>query len=350
MRGLRRILREGRFTAYLMRDRRWLAILVCLLIAFFFWTLAAISDSEGYTKEIPVRLDKPILPTGYRMTDLTKYPEEVRVQVHARGESLLNYTFRHIGHASYRVRPAVDTTLLRSEGGDYLFTAGEIKALLLSKTLPDVARMGLAPGRVTVSPEEIAFSYEPLAEGKAEVIFASQIDYGTNRNFKLADTLSILPPTVRIFGVKSDIEAFTAAGGVLLTDTIGIRIDHPGRDTVRLAVVRPQGIDVVPDSVDVVLKTNELLYRSFTTSDIEIRNLPRGYHLRLLPGTVTVTYLLPRDRAGEKTLFDIGLYIDAREAFNPSRRTLTLHAERLPRQVEMVQLVPDRLDYILSEL
>lgn len=335
-----------------MRDRRWVALLVCILIAAFFWIVSAIDDPKGYTKDFVVQLDKPILPTHYRMTDLEKYPETVRVRVHAKGGSLLRYTLNHLGPHSYRVRPVLDTTLLRPEGGEYQLRESEIKRLLLSRPLRDVSRMDInTTSDIDVYPREIAFSYEPLSEARADVLFASQIDYGVHRNFKLADTVTILPSSVRVFGVLSDLDDLAAEGGMLMTDTIGIKIDQPGRDTVRVAVIRPRGIDVRPDSVDVILTTNELVYHSFTTTQIQIRNLPRGYDLKLLPDKVTVTYLIPRDRVGEKTLFDPGLYVDAGEAFASTRRkTLILRAERLPSQVEMVQLVPDRLDYVLSEI
>lgn len=352
MKGLRRLLREGRFTAYFMRDRRWVALLICILIAAFFWIVSAIDDPKGYTKEFVVQLDKPILPTHYRMTDLEKYPESVRVHVHARGGSLLRYTLNHLTPQSYRVRPVVDTMLLRPEGGEYILRESEIKRLLLGRPLQDVTRMDInTTSDIDVYPKEISFAYEPLSEARADVLFASQIDYGVHRNFKLADTVTILPSSVRVFGVLSDLQDLAAEGSVLTTDTIGIKIDHPGRDTVRVAVMCPSGIDVRPDSVDVILTTNELVYHSFTTSQIEIRNLPQGYDLKLVPDKVTVTYLIPRDRVGEKTLFDPGLYVDAREAFGGSRKkSLVLRAERLPSQVEMVQLVPDRLDYVLSEI
>lgn len=334
-----------------MRDKRWVALLLCILIAAFFWIVSAIDDPKGYTKDFVVQLDKPILPTHYRMTDLEKYPETVRVQVHARGGSLLRYTLNHLAPQSYRVRPVVDTSLLQPEGGEYILSESEIKRLILGRPLQDVTRMDInTTSDIELYPREIAFSYEPLSEERADVLFASQIDYGVHRNFKLADTVTIVPSTVRVFGVLSDLEEMVADGGVLVTDTIGIKIDHPGRDTVRVAVMRPSGIDVRPDSVDVILTTNELVYHSFTTSLIQIRNLPQGYDLKILPDRVTVTYLIPRDRVGEKTLFDPGLYVDAREAFSASRRPLVLRAEQLPSQVEMVQLVPDRLDYVLSEI
>ena len=141
-----------------------------------------------------------------------------------------------------------------------------------------------------------------------------------------------------------------ATGAVLTTDTIGLKIDNPGRDTIRVAVVTPSGIDARPDSVDVVLMTNELVYHSFTTSDIEIRNLPSGYDLSLIPLQVTVTYLVPKDKVGEETLFDPGLYIDAREAFDgANRKALMVHVDKVPSQVDMIQVVPGRLDFILCE-
>lgn len=351
MRGLRRLLREGRFTAYFMRDRRWVALSICLLISVFFWVVAAIDDPRGYTKEIAVQLDKPILPTNYRMTDLSQYPEVVYVKVHAKGGSLLRYTINQIGRSSYRVRPTVDTTQLLPEGGQYRLRERDLKRLLLSKPLHDVSRMDLNTSTdLKIYPEEISFSYEPLSEGKADVLFGSQIDFGVHRNFKLADTISLIPSSVRVFGVKSDLEDFMATGAVLTTDTIGLKIDNPGRDTIRVAVVTPSGIDARPDSVDVVLMTNELVYHSFTTSDIEIRNLPPGYDLSLVPLQVTVTYLVPKDKVGEETLFDPGLYIDAREAFDGSnRKALMVHVDKVPSQVDMIQVVPDRLDFILRE-
>lgn len=328
-----------------------MALSICLLISVFFWLVAAIDDPRGYTKEIAVQLDKPILPSNYRMTDLSQYPEVVYVKVHTKGGSLLRYTINQIGRPSYRVRPTVDTTHLLAAGGQYRLREGDLKRLLLSKPLHEVSRMDLNTlTDFKIYPDEIAFSYEPLSEGKAEVLFGSQIDFGVHRNFKLADTISLTPSSVRVFGVKSDLDDFMASGAVLTTDTIGLRIDNPGRDTIRVAVVTPPGIDARPDSVDVVLMTNELVYHSFTTSDIEIRNLPPGYDLSLIPLQVTVTYLVPKDRVGEETLFDPGLYIDAREVFGGTGgQTLTVHVSNVPSQVDMIQVVPDRLDFILRE-
>lgn len=350
MKGLRRLLKEGRFTAYFMRDRRWVALSLCLLVAACLWLIAALDDPRGYTKEFVVQLDKPILPTQYRMTDLSDYPETIAVKVHTSGGSLFRYTLNHQGRKTYRVRPTIDTTLLMADGGQYLLRENELKRLLMTKPLRSVSKLDINPtSDISIYPEEVSFVYEPLSEGTADVLFGSQVDFGEHKNFSLADTISIIPSSVRVFGVKSDLDNLMSLGGLVVTDTIGISVEKPGRDTVRVAVLTPEGIEARPDSVDVVLATHELIYHSFSSSYIEVRNLPPGYELQLFPSTVRITYLVPKGEMDEQTVFDPGLYVDAHDVIISTQQTLMIRADDIPPQVEMIQIVPDRLDFVLSE-
>lgn len=356
MKGLRRILREGRLTSYLMRDRRWLALLVCLLIAALLWFLAALYSPNGYTMEIAVKLEKPnqSLPPSYSITDLEHYPDKITISVHAKGDALMGYTWRHPRHKEISIRPTIDTLLLKSEGGDYIIREQQLKGMIFSdECLPDLGQLSTKTlgNTVKISPEQVSFSYRPLSKDKAEVLFNSQVHYNKHHNLKLV-SWEVIPSTIEIYGIRSDLEMLREAnqGSLLLyTDSVGIPIERPGCDTVRVAVMIPEGIRTHTDSVDVALTVNELVYHSFTTSDIELRNMPAGYELKLLPEQVTVTYLMPKEQEGQRMRIDPQLYVDVREALDSIPRLLTVLVDG-EQPVEMLQIVPDRLDYLLREV
>lgn len=356
MKGLRSIIRESKPWTALRKDKRWLSLLACLALALFFWFLIVLDAPGRYTKEYCVGLVLPELPGRYVVTDSTGFPTELTVKVRANGGKLFRYSLRNLFFAPAPLSPDVDEEDLSPEGGVLEFDPRLLKSSLLhSASLPasTVSMLSDTIGDLSISPARIYLRYEPLDERDAEVIFSSQVDFGKSANLKLVDTVGLFPKVVRLYGPKSTLDSLEKADGslVVYTDTTSIKIGNPGRVLLPVALLAERGTYTEPDSVFVSFTTEELVHASFMVNHIEVRGLDGRHTLKLLPPSVKVTILVPRTKADEMT-YDPMLYVDASGVIGAdSGYRLEVHVGNPPSKsnVDMIQLDPDRLDFILEE-
>ena len=356
MKGLRRILREARPWRLLRKDKRWAGLLVCLLLSLFFWFLIVLDSPGGYAKKFRVPLLLPELPGAYVVTDSAAFPKAIEVSVRASGGRLFRYSLSNLFFSPKPYRPTVDTTELSDKGGLLNLNIRKLKSALLSSgALPSGTRELLKDSinDLTVSTPRLALSYEPLVEREAEVIFAGQVDFGQSANLKLTDTVGLFPKVVKLYGPRSSIDSLLKAEGTLAvrTDTAAIKIGDPGHVLLPVALLPGSGMKTFPDSVYVSFQTEELIHSTFIVRNIEVRGLDNRHTIKLLPSAVKVTTLIPRSREGE-TDFDPELYVDASRVIGaPPGYQLEVRVGNLPDRatVEMIQLDPDRLDFILEE-
>ena len=135
------------------------------------------------------------------------------------------------------------------------------------------------------------------------------------------------------------------------TDTTAIKIGDPGKVMLPISLLTPPGIHAEPDTVYVSFVTEKLVHTSFVVREIEVKGLDNRHTLKLLPGTVTVTLLAPGS-ASESAGYDPMLYVDASGVIGaPQGYKLEVQVGNPPdkSRVEMIQIDPDRLDFILEE-
>lgn len=351
MRGLKRIFREQGVVSYFMRNRRWVTLTICLIVSILLWLMVTLSSANGYTKKVRIRVQSPDFPPHYVITDSTDYPDELVVQIHAMGGSLFKYSINHLFDDIYTFKPVVDTLALSREGGEWRLSMQELKTQVLNQVLPDVRRIvGDTVQSFIIDPAEIALSYMPLVAQSTDVVFGSQVDYGNRANLRLVDSVEISPSVVQIFGSQDRLLELQTIQPFVLTDTTGIKLSSPGQTSHKLALLAPEGTRVYPDSVTVILTTEELMHYTRVVRDIEVMKLPAGYSIKLLPEAVKVTYLIPKiigtDDNGELA---IRLYVDAADVLRSEKKVLDVRLRDVPRSVEMIQIVPDKLEFILTE-
>lgn len=356
MRGLRKIIKELRPWTFLSGKKRWAGFLLCLLLSLFFWFIITLDLPSGYTKEYTIPLEAPLLPGKYTLTDSTEMPPHMTVGLRAGGGKLFRYSLRNLFYHPTLFRPQVDTSKMSSSGGILeLTTRGLCEQLLQRGILPPGTTEILEDSvrDITIDPERILLHYEPLKERMAEVLFSGQVDFGKSANLKLVDTVGIIPKRVKVYGAKSALDSLRKAEGAMVvhTDTTLIKIGNPGRILLPISVMPVPGLRVYPDTVFVSLVAEELVHTTITIRNIEVRGLDRHHTLQLLPSTVKVTTLVPRTRVGESPYIP-RLYVDASEVIgaSPDYR-LEVQISNIPdkSEVEMIQLDPDRLDFILEE-
>lgn len=351
MRGIKRYIRERGAVSYFMRNRRWVTFSICLVASALLWLMITLSAPDGYTKTARVKVIPPDFPPEYIVTDSTDYPDQLMVRIHAPGGMLFKYSLRNLFHSDYQFKPSLDSLALSPNGGEWRLSILELKSQVLAQVFPEVNNVvGDIVQDFIVSPSEVALSYMPLWHQNTEVVFGSQVDYGDRANLRLVDSVEISPSVVQIYGSEERLKSLRSTQPFVQTDTTAIKLSNPGQTSHKIALLAPEGTKLYPDSVTVILTTEELMHYTKVITDISVENLPEGYSLQLLPESVKVTYLIPKIIGTDDEPFPIHLYVDASTVLHNQKRKLDVNIRKIPNNVEMIQLVPDQLEFILTEL
>ena len=356
MKGLRRIIKDRKPFSALLKGGRWVGLALSMVTALFFWFLLILDNPGGYVKEYRIPLVLPDLPGRYVVTDSSFYPQSLTVGVRAEGGRLFRHSINTLFFKPKPFKPIPDTVHLDRDGGILELSARSLKSQLLhSQSLPASTRRLLSDtiNDISISVPRLTLGYQPLLEAEAEVIFAGQVDFGSLANLKLVDTVGIIPRKVLLYGPSGKIDSLKKApsGIVVRTDTTTIKIGNPGKVMLPVSLITPKGMHASPDTVYLSFVTEELVHTTYMVKDIEVRGLDRGYTLRLLPNAVRVTTLVPR-RQSTNSGYEPKLYVDASHAIGaPAGYQLEVRVANLTKEsgIEMLQLDPDRLNFILEE-
>ena len=311
----------------------------------------ALASPQGYTKEINVQVEWPEFPAGYVVTDSTTIPENITVELHSSGFGLLNYTIKNLFRSVPAYTPHVDPAALDTEGGTWVLSEKQLRSQILSDILPTAKTiLNDTLRNINLSPNTVMIPYEPIGSAEADVIFTSQVNFGKKPNLRLVGEVGLAPERVTLYAAQSLLDSLQSSHDLIVrTDTIAVRIGDPGRIRTAIALIPPAGAYVQPDSVIVTLTTEELTSRTFVSNNIAIEGLKPGYALHLLPAQVRVTYLITKTSAQESALPDIRLYVDASKVALEDQKSLPVKIRDFPKEVELIQLDPDRVNYILEE-
>ncbi len=328
-----------------------MGLAMCILLSTLMWFVLALSSPQGYTKEVDVRVEWPALPAEYVVTDSTVFPRHLTVELHSSGFGLLRYTLNSLFRSVPTYTPIVNTSSLDTDGGTWELTDRQLKSQVLTNILP-MAKAILTDTllNVNIKPSTLKIPYEPLSSAEADVIFTSQVDFGEKPNLNLVGEVQLTPDKVMLYAAKSQIDSLSASHNLIVrTDTVAVRIGDPGKIRTAIALIPPANTRVQPDSVIVSLATEELTSRTFIATNIAVKGLKPGYTLHLLPEQVRVTYLIAKTSARDSALPDIQLYVDAGDIKTQDQKLLSVKVKNFPEEVQLIQLDPDRVSYILQE-
>lgn len=348
MKGIGQTLRETRLIAYFSKGRRWLILLFCVLLAMIIWLLRVLDDR--YTKTIRVELDEIELPSRFSISNRTALPTSIDLEVTAKGNRLLLYTLRsELFQKPPRLQLEVDTLRLQREGGYWSFDESELRRQVL-RAFPQLGEyFDLNVDRLSLRPDMITFDYAPMVSRSYPIILSSQFDFAEGSNLFLK-SWQMAKEEVVAYGVKSQLDSLSRASQVINTDTMTIMLSDTGTTTVRVPLLKPVGIELSEDSVDVEVEVQALKYNSYTTSELLVRNLPEGLRIRLFPTKVKVTLLTPMGIDLESVQGQLSIFVDLSDLeSNMQKRTLKVHTGKLPSAVHMIQVEPDEVEFIIEE-
>lgn len=237
-----------------------------ILIAAILWCVTAINDETQADIRLPIRITN--VPDS--VTIVSKLPQNISIGVRARGSQLLKY--------SWSKPPSLDI--------DYrLFNNGNI-IKLSENDIKNLARNTLSSSQIiVVSPDSLSIKVTTKPPVLLPVELDCHVTVGPQATLSGKPVGS--PDSVKVYTYGNHILSFTS----IKTEPIEFQSINESV-TRKVALITPPNTRVIPDSIDVTVKVEPLIFKTRTAS-IEPINVPNGQRLILFPSQVNVMYLIP---------------------------------------------------------
>lgn len=327
---------------YFSKGSRWIILLICFVISAILWLAIALKDT--YTKRISILIESPALPAKYHLDDTKGIPEEIDLDINATGIQLLNYTFEQWLAPKHKLKLAIDTLQIQPEGG--YISIGRDELLRQIKNTNDIFNQYFGSSndaKLTLYPDYVSFSYAPLTERTVGVFFAGQIDYGEEGN-RVCNSFIMSPEEVKAYGISTAIDTIGPIG----TEPYPIKVEN-GLSRHKVALVAPEGVRLSPDSITITTNVVPLKYNFFVTNHIDVHNLEEGYNIRLFPSTIKVSYLAVEGINVSDISREIRPYVDVDDIVEGAK-TLRIKLPSVPKELHMIQLEPDVVEFIIEKI
>lgn len=349
MKGLGRTVKDLRMVSYFSKGRRWLILCFCILLALIIWLFQTLNGT--YTKVMTLEIAPIQIPSKYSIESYAELPRAITIEVTSTGNKLLAFTLSNqLFQKPPKIELEIDSARLNPEGGYWSASGVEIIRQIRHSFPALDESFTFTIDRIAIRPDYIGFSYAPMEERLFPIVFSSQIDFDGSDN-RFLKSWRMNQEEVMVYGTRSKLDSLSNITGVILTDTTYLKLNNIGINTQKVALLSPDGITLANDSVKVELMVQELRYYSFQSHDLKVRNLPEGISIRLFPSQTKITYLAEENIDQNKVKNELDLFIDLDELVdNPNTtKKLKINFSKLPKEVHMIQLEPDQVEFILEE-
>ena len=135
-----------------------------------------------------------------------------------------------------------------------------------------------------------------------------------------------------------DLVDFVETKELLLAD-VSESITH----NVQLSI--PAAVQCKTLSVEVIIEV-EPFVEQLLKCKVEVKNLKKGYSLKLFPEVVQVTIQAPKDKYSILQIDFLKLQVDA-SLISQESRTLAVEVENLPSFIQLQRVYPSRVEFLL---
>ncbi|MDE6301078.1 MAG: YbbR-like domain-containing protein [Muribaculaceae bacterium] len=306
------------------RGHNIIVFTVFLAISAILWCVIAFNGEAQSDVRMPVRITH--VPDS--VTIVSQVPRTISVSLQARGTQLLRLAWGG----------APDFTI------DFRMYHSDRKRLSLSEPdLKGIARNALDGANIVlISPDSLRLVYTT----QPPVLLPVNADYMVTPGPQASITgkIRLSDDSVKVFTagrLSSSVEAITTEPIRLtgLNETV----------TRRVALVAPPNSKVVPDSIDVTVEVEPLIFKTRKVT-VEAVNVPHGMRLITFPAQVTVRYMIPVSdyKDSDPMLRVVADYNTIGDTHHS--RSVGLRIVEASANLQNVHLAADSAEYILEQL
>jgi len=296
-----------------------------LFISFSFWFLSMLSKYHETTLKIPVvytnfPTDKVVVSTPISF---------VEARVKAPGFSVLFYNLFNFSKLSLDIEQA---NIRPKTGGSEVFWLMNSKRKAVAEVISSSMEL------IEIDPERLIIPFSNKAKKKVAVKLNKSISLKSEIWF--ANPIVLVPDSVMIYGDQQQLDAvdFVKTEELLLVD-VSESITH----NVQLSI--PVAVQCKTSVVEVIIEV-EPFVEQLLKCKVEVKNLKKGYVLKLFPEVVQVTIQAPKDKYSMLQTDFLKLQVDASLILEESR-TLAVEIENLPSFIQLQRVYPSMVEFLL---
>jgi hypothetical protein len=306
-------------------ERRHLPVFAFLLtLSTLFWILTVLS--KDYTTTVHYKADFIDLPVDKLLIDEEEV--DLHLQVIAPGFTILAHRL------SFRNElPLSVSSFIPKKKGNYwnYFLLGEQSISQIQEVIPTSMQL------LHIQPNRIDLLLDEKAERVVPVKLKSSISF--KDLFRQKEAVKLEPSTIVISGPKAVVEVFDEINTELLSLE---DVDNNKNGEIEIQSLNHSEINYSAKNINWELKVEQ-----FTEGEIklpiEMKNVPKGYEIKLFPDEVTVSYLISLDK------FDLVKpdMFAAQILFDSDFKRQSVNLSRQADFVENVRVFPSKVEYFL---
>ena len=306
-------------------ERRHLPVFAFLLtLSTLFWILTVLS--KDYTTTVHYKADFIDLPVDKLLIDEEEV--DLHLQVIAPGFTILAHRL-----SLRNELPLSVSSFIPKKKGNYwnYFLLGEQSISQIQEVIPTSMQL------LHIQPNRIDLLLDEKAERVVSVKLKSSISF--KDLFRQKEAVKLEPSTIVISGPKAVVEVFDEINTELLSLE---DVDNFKNGEIEIQSLNHSEINYSAKNIKWELKVEQ-----FTEGEIklpiEMKNVPKGYEIKLFPDEVTVSYLISLDK------FDLVKpdMFAAQILFDSDFKRQSVNLSRQADFVENVRVFPSKVEYYL---
>ncbi len=308
----------------LLRSKKLNTYILFFTISLAFWFLTMLSKTHETTFRIPLKyINHP-----EDLMEVTKPESFVNVRVKASGISI--FTFHMFNYKSLILNYNIANTQPIDNGKNIFW-------IMNSKRKEIVDVLGTSIEIMNVNPSRVVVPF--VNKNKKEVPVLLNLDISLKQAFWLSDDVKLVPNSVVLYGSQYLLDS------VNNVETNILMLNEVDKDqTHEVDIVIPNGLRCKSKSVLVEINIEPFI-EEVLINQVEIRNLSKGYSMKLFPRDVSVTIRLPKNKYQLLETNFIKLYVDASEI--TEQHTIQIRHDNMPSGVKIQRIYPNQLEFLL---
>lgn len=296
-----------------------------LFISFSFWFLSMISKTHETTLQVPVKYinfpaDKVLVSSPVSFVD---------ARIKAPGSSIVFYNLFNFSKLSLDIQQA---NTKPKKGGSEVFWLMNSKRKELSEILSSSMEL------IAINPEKLSIPFSDKAKKKVAVKLNQSISLKPEIWF--ANPIVLIPDSVMIYGEQQQLDAIAF---IETEELILAEVDENATHTLGISI--PDGLQCKVNEIETVIEV-ESFVEQMLKYKVQVKNLKKGYAIKLFPEVVQVTLRAPKDKYSMLQTDFLNLTVDA-SLINSENRALTIEVENLPSFIQLQRVYPSKLEFLL---
>ena len=296
-----------------------------LFISFSFWFLSMLSKQHETTLKVP------LIYSNFPADKMVSAPiaDFVEVRVKAPGFSILFYNLFNFS------KLVLDIDIANNKPNK---DGSEVFWIMNSKRKAVVEIISASMELLDISPERLVIPFRDKTKKKVSIKLNKSISLRPEIWF--ANPIILIPDSIMIYGEKQQLDTidFIHTEQLLLTE-----VSQSNSNKVLLSI--PDKVQCKIKSIEVIIEV-EPFVEQLIEYKMQVKNMKKGYTIKLFPEIVQVTLRAPKDKYSMLQTDFLTLKVDA-SLISSENSTLNVEVDNLPSFIHLQRVYPSRIEFLL---